>query len=90
MDIIYALKAFERGIDGVLVCGCPKDKCHNVDGNEKSKQIVQMVKNISKNIGIDPSRIEMHLISARKSTKFVEIVENFVEQIRKLGPIKPK
>ncbi len=61
-----------------------------MDGNFKAERRVKMVKNILESIGISPERIEMHFISASMSTTFVQVIDDFVKKLKKLGPIRPK
>jgi coenzyme F420-reducing hydrogenase delta subunit len=37
-------------------------------------------------MGIEPGRLQFSWVSSAESTKFVEVVEDVTEAIRKLGP----
>jgi coenzyme F420-reducing hydrogenase delta subunit len=37
-------------------------------------------------MGIEPARLQFSWVSSAESTKFVEVVEDVTEAIRKLGP----
>ena len=86
VDIIHLLNAIEDGADGVYVAGCLEGECHYLSGNLKAKKRVQYVKNVLKEIGIEPERVEMFNLSAGEGPRFAEIAREMAERIKKLGP----
>jgi len=86
VDIIHLLKAIEDGADGVYVAGCLEGECHYLSGNLKAKKRVQYVKNVLKEIGLEPERVEMFNLSAGEGPRFAEIAREMAERIKKLGP----
>ena len=89
-DILYALEAFNKGADGVLVTGCRKEQCHFVEGNYKAEEKVEFLKKILDEIGFGGNRLHVQFMSAGEPDEFVKAVTNMVERIRKLGPNKKK
>lgn len=45
-----------------------------------------MLKPLLETIGIDPRRLRLEWVSASESTKFAEVVNDFVDQLKELGP----
>jgi coenzyme F420-reducing hydrogenase delta subunit len=86
VDILYLLKAFEDGADGVFVAGCEEGSCHFLNGNYRAKRKVRYTKKILDEIGLGGDRLEMYNLSAAMGTRFAEIVNEMVERIKKLGP----
>ena len=86
VDIIYLLKAFEDGADGVYVAGCLEGNCHFTDGNIKAKRRVARAKKLLDEIGIGGDRLEMFNMSASMGPKFAEVAKEMTERIRELGP----
>jgi coenzyme F420-reducing hydrogenase delta subunit len=86
VDIIHLLKAIEDGADGVYVAGCLEGECHYLSGNLKAKKRVLYVKNVLKEIGIEPERVEMFNLSAGEGPRFAEIAREMAERIKNLGP----
>jgi len=86
LDPLYVLKAFEDGADGVFVAGCLEGQCHFIDGNIRAKKRVAYVKRLLAEVGVEPERVEMFNLSAAMAGRFVEIVEQMTERIKKLGP----
>jgi F420-non-reducing hydrogenase iron-sulfur subunit len=86
VDILYILRAFEDGADGVFVAGCEEGSCHFLNGNYRAKRKVRYVKKILDEIGIGGERLEMYNLSAAMGVKFAEIVKEMTERVKKLGP----
>lgn len=87
VDIVYLLKAFEEGADGVMVCGCEEGSCHFLEGNFRAKKRVAYAKKLLKEVGIEEERLEMFNISASQGKKFAQICQDITEKIKKLGPL---
>ncbi|NLT96513.1 MAG: hydrogenase iron-sulfur subunit [Clostridia bacterium] len=84
------LKAFQEGADGVLVSGCHPGDCHYVDGNIKTLRRTPLISRLLNQIGIEPERFKQVWVSASEGEKFGKIVEQMVEEIRKVGPYQKK
>lgn len=84
----HIVEAFLNGADGVLIGGCrtPSD-CHYLAGNFKAFKRIYLLKKLFEQIGIEPERVRIEWISATESKKLVRVVNEFTEEIRKLGPI---
>ncbi len=90
VDILYLLKAFEQGVDGVYVAGCLEGNCHFIDGNIKARRRVDRAKKILDEIGLGGERLQMYNMSASMGPKFAEVATKMTEAIKKLGrsPLK--
>lgn len=86
VDTIHMMKALEKGADGVLVAGCLEGDCHFKSGNTKAIKRVTFVQKLLEEIGIEPERLAMVMMSAGMGMRFAQIANEFTEQIRKLGP----
>lgn len=82
----FALRAFEKGADGVLICGCHPGDCQYIEGNLKGKDRVEMTQKMLEGIGIDPERLRLEWVSASEGPIFADLVREFSEVIRKKGP----
>ena len=91
VDPQFVLEALGNGIDGVLIAGChPPADCHYVNGNYKAFRRYKLLKRLLKDMGIEEERVRLEWISASEADKWVEVVNQMVEDIKKLGPIKSK
>ncbi len=82
----FVLHAFEKGADGVLVSGCHFGDCHYVFGNERAVEQFEKTKNVVKLLGIEEGRIRLEWISAAEGARFAEVINEFTDQVRELGP----
>jgi coenzyme F420-reducing hydrogenase delta subunit len=86
VEPVFLLEAFRSGADAVMVAGCMEGECHFVEGNLYARQIVDYTKDLLRDAGIDPRRLEMFNMSASMAQKFVEAVTVMVDRLRELGP----
>ena len=89
VDAQYVLLAFKNGADGVLIGGChtPND-CHYISGNYKALKRYALLRKYLKDIGINPKRLRIEWISATEGQKFARVIEEFTNELKKLGPLK--
>jgi coenzyme F420-reducing hydrogenase delta subunit len=83
----YILSAFNKGCDGVLVCGCHPGDCHYVSGNYYARRRMMAFKRLLEYTGLEPQRFQVRWISGSEAGKFRDTVIEVCEQIRELGPI---
>lgn len=87
VDPAFILEAFKNGADGVLVAGChPPDDCHYLSGNLKALRRIMLLKEVLKELGVEPERLRLEWISASEGDRFATIIREMVEEIKKLGP----
>ena len=90
IDPQFILEAFKEGADGVLVTGCHPGDCHYIEGNLKTMRKVKLLERVLEAFGIEKERFRLEWISASEADKFVKVAKEMVEQVRALGPLKPK
>jgi len=86
VDPIYILKAFEMGADGVLVAGCHEIDCHYLNGPLKCDAMFEKLKRVVNTLGLEDERLRREMISTSESPIFAQVIEEMVEQLKKLGP----
>jgi F420-non-reducing hydrogenase iron-sulfur subunit len=86
VDPIYVLTAFEKGADGVLVAGCHEVDCHYLNGPPKCDAVFEKMKRVTNTLGLEDERLRRAMISTSEAPIFAQVIEEMVEQIRKLGP----
>ncbi len=82
----FVFRAFEKGADGVIVTGCHIGDCHYISGNKKAEKRMGMVKNMVVMLGLEEDRFRLDWISASEGQKFAEVMTEFIQNIKKLGP----
>ena len=86
IDPIIPLEVFRKGADGILVLGCHPADCHYVEGNLYEERKIKMLKKLLALTGLEPERLRLDWVSASEGQRFAQIVTEFTEQIKKLGP----
>jgi len=83
----FVLEALREGYDGVLIAGChPPSDCHYQSGNLKARRRYYLLRKLLRELGINPDRVRLEWASASEGQRFAEIVRDFTEQLRRLGP----
>jgi len=88
IDPGFIFDAFRKGADGVLVCGCHFGDCHYVEGNYKCMRRMAVTGKLLEQMGVPKKRLRLEWISASEGARFQEVVTEFTEQIRSLGPFQ--
>ena len=86
VDPVFILEALRKGADGVLVAGCHPGDCHYQSGNYKTNRRIKLLKKLLQEMGIEPERVRFEYISASEGVKFAQVVTDFVDELKKLGP----
>jgi len=85
VEVNHILRAFEWGVDGVIVAGCLEGGCHFLEGNLRARKRVERTKQLLKEIGMEPERLEMFNLSSAEGPRFAEIIREMTERVRDLG-----
>ncbi|MBM3474378.1 MAG: hydrogenase iron-sulfur subunit [Armatimonadetes bacterium] len=88
VDPLMIYKAFERGVDGVLVGGCHLGDCHYSEGNYACQGRMTLVKALLKAAGIEEGRFRLEWISASEGSIFQAVVNEMAAKLRELGPAR--
>ena len=88
VDPNFILEALARGADGVLVLGCHPGDCHYTEGNYKCQRRIPLTRTLAEQMGIDARRIRLEWVSASEGARFTQVVTEFTEQVRALGPLQ--
>jgi F420-non-reducing hydrogenase iron-sulfur subunit len=87
IDPQFIFQSFKEGADGVIILGCHPGDCHYKEGNFKTLRRHAILKKMLKEFGIEEERLRLDWVSASEGDKFVRVVTEMVEDIRKLGPL---
>lgn len=84
----FVLKAFQRGADGVILCGCHPGDCHYVTGNYYTRRRMALLFGFLDYLGIEKERTRVEWVSAAEGAKFSAVMNDFVKQVTALGENK--
>ena len=85
VDPSFVADAFIHGIDGVLVLGCHLGDCHYITGNYEAEIKMKALSKLLDLINFS-NRMRLDWVSAAEGNKFAQIVLEFTNHIKKLGP----
>lgn len=73
------LKAFESGIEGVLMLGCPPDKCQFEFGNRHAESVYLEAKDLVSVLGCSDSQLKLDSVAAGEGQDLVDKVHEFLD-----------
>ncbi|MBQ0099049.1 MAG: hydrogenase iron-sulfur subunit [Firmicutes bacterium] len=85
---MFILKAFQRGADGVILCGCHPGDCHYVTGNYYTRRRMSLLFSFLDFLGIEKERTRVEWVSAAEGAKFSTVMNDFVKKVTELGENK--
>jgi F420-non-reducing hydrogenase iron-sulfur subunit len=86
IDFLLLLKSFAQGADGIIVSGCHPNDCHYTSGNFHARRRWIAFRAVLDLMGVDVRRIQYSWVSAAEGSKWADLVNNTVAEIRALGP----
>ncbi len=81
------LHTLREGADGVLVLGCHIGDCHYTEGNHRTAKRIPVLQKLLGYVGIEPERVRLEWASSAESNKVVQVISEFTETVRALGPL---
>ncbi|MBS7262379.1 MAG: hydrogenase iron-sulfur subunit [Eubacteriales bacterium] len=85
---LFILRAFQRGADGVILCGCHPGDCHYTTGNYYTRRRMTLLFNMLDYLGIERDRTRVEWVSAAEGAKMARVMNEFVARICELGENK--
>ncbi len=83
---MFILRAFQKGADGVIICGCHPGDCHYTSGNYFTRRRITLLYSMLDFLGIERNRTRLEWVSAAEGAKFAATMQQFTEDVRMLGP----
>jgi len=88
IDLAHVFRAFSKGADGVFIGACHLNECNYIThGNFHALTMVHIGKKIMEHLGLRPERLRIQFMSGAEGGLFVESVNDFVKQVKELGPL---
>ena len=79
------LRAFELGADGVMLLGCPLERCNYEHGMEKTKEMFAQTRKVLHLLGIDPKRLALVEVPLGGGDIVAREISAFARRIGKAG-----
>lgn len=86
VDPSIVLEMLIQGVDGVFIGGCHLGDCHYQKGNYYAEKRIDMTTKLIEKAGLNPERLRLEWVSASEGQMFAEIVTEFTNHIKDLGP----
>ena len=83
---MFILRAFQKGADGVIICGCHPGDCHYTSGNYFTRRRITLLYSMLDFLGIEHNRTRLEWVSAAEGAKFAATMEQFTADVKALGP----
>jgi len=88
VDLEFVFRAFANGMDGVFIGGCRLNECNYLThGNYDALNMVLLSKRIMAHIGLNPDRLRIDFMSSGEGILFTDVVDEFTQQVKELGPL---
>jgi len=87
VDPTLVIRAFSRGVDGVMILGCHPGDCHYATGNYYARNRAQVLAQLFEAVGLDADRFLLDWVSAGEGERFATLVSTFTDRVRALGPL---
>ena len=85
---MFILRAFQRGADGVILCGCHPGDCHYTSGNYYTRRRMSLLFSMLDYLGIERARTRVEWVSAAEGAKFAQTMSDFAQSVAALGENK--
>ena len=82
---LFILRAFQRGADGVILCGCHPGDCHYSTGNYHTRRRMTLLFSMLDYLGVENARTRVEWVSAAEGQRFVDVMNSFVAEVNALG-----
>jgi coenzyme F420-reducing hydrogenase delta subunit len=86
MEAIYALQAFEKGLDGVCIVACREGTCHYLEGNLRAANRIHQIAVILNELKLGEERVALLHLDSASSALFRQSAGDFIRRIQALGP----
>jgi len=87
LDILYLIKAFETGVDGVAVVTCKEGECRYLEGNLRAKKRAESVVLLLDEIGMGKGRTTIIQIKDGGIEQVIRELDNFQAELKDLSSI---
>ena len=84
VDILYLMKAFETGADGVVIVACKQGECRYLEGNLRARKRAEAVDVLLEEIGLGKGHTAIIQMNDGGIEQVIREVDDFRTRIRAL------
>jgi coenzyme F420-reducing hydrogenase delta subunit len=84
IDILYLVKAFETGADGVVIVACKQNECRHLEGSLWAQKRAEAVESLLEEIGMGKGRMAVIEVQKDGVEQAISEIKDFFDSIRKL------
>ncbi|MCG6947767.1 MAG: hydrogenase iron-sulfur subunit [Acidobacteria bacterium] len=89
MNIVWLAEALSRGVDGVILIGCPFGddyQCHYMRGSELANTRLENVGETLERLALESERVKLVELSHDEFERIPTILDEFAEELDEMGP----
>ncbi|WP_334110334.1 hydrogenase iron-sulfur subunit [Thermodesulfitimonas autotrophica] len=80
------LEIYRRGVDGIIIAGCPPKNCHHGAGNYMTAKRVALLSAVMRQMGFE-GRLKWEYIGVPMWRELAKAIAEMDKSLRKLGPV---
>jgi coenzyme F420-reducing hydrogenase delta subunit len=84
VDILYLVKAFETGADGVVIVTCKQNECRHLEGNLRAQKRAEAVESLLEEIGMGKGRMAVIMLKEGGVEQALSEIKDFFDRVKKL------
>lgn len=84
VDILYLMKAFETGADGVVIVTCKQNECRHLEGNLRAQKRAEAVESLLEEIGMGKGRMAVVMLKEDGVEQALGEIRDFIDRVRNL------
>jgi F420-non-reducing hydrogenase iron-sulfur subunit len=88
LDILYVIKAFETGADGVAVMMCQEGECRYLEGNMRARKRAEAVEGLLKEAGMGEGRVAVIQMDGSNTGQEMKKLQEFCTRIKAMAQAK--
>ena len=82
LELIYLLKAFESGADGVVLITCKHGECRYLEGNLRAQKRTGAIRTLLEEMGLDKGRMKLIQKEDGGVQSVMNELDRFIERLR--------
>ncbi len=89
VNTVFIADALSKGIDGILLLGCKYGEdyqCHFIRGSELANRRMENVQETLQRLMLESERVKVVEVAINDWDKLPKIIDEFVEEVKQLGP----